>query len=84
MGQKGLKIGFWDQKYLFLAEFSLSRIGGYPPPPLNRKIPLSSFWQVPYEASNILIMLNFFWETKAMIKLLKLPREALFSIIAPW
>ena len=29
-------------------------------------------------------MLNFYWETKAMIKLLKLPSEALFSIIAPW
>ena len=52
---------------------------------LRRNFNLLSFrfQQWLYEASNILFMLNFLWETKAMIKLLKLPREVLFSIIAP-
>ena len=36
--QKGLKLAFLEQKKpVFLAKIFLSGIGGYPPPPLNRK-----------------------------------------------
>ena len=35
--KKGLELAFLDQIYLFLVNFFLSGIGGYPPPPLNGK-----------------------------------------------
>ena len=47
MVQKGLESSLLDQEYLFFAEFFLSGIGGYPPPPnLDKKNPLSSIWRI--------------------------------------
>ena len=40
MVQKGLKIEFLDQKYLYFSGIFLSGIWGYPSPPLNGK----PFW----------------------------------------
>ena len=33
MGQKGLKLAFFGQRYLFFTVFFLAELGGTPPPP---------------------------------------------------
>ena len=39
MYEKRQKLQFWDLKYLLFSEIFLSRIGGYPPPPLTENHP---------------------------------------------